>query len=257
MRARFLTAALLCVLLALFTGCGGCGDGKGAGDSGDSAEGSAEETEPALRQMELLQFEDPETENLAQLLQDAGSGMMVQLQAGSLLGSGVIYGAEEDRLIILTAAHVLEETPDSVLVTFADGFCVSTGDFQCFELGDFAAVRVSVGEIPEDSLKQYCCANVDRESFDEAAEGSGCIVMGSRTGVAAEAYEGVVLEPWIFMEDYGQYMMWVRAEIKPGMSGGGLFDRQGHFLGILSGGDGQGELAVVPLSLILAEAETL
>ena len=41
------------------------------------------------------------------------------------------------------------------------------------------------------------------------------------------------------------------------MSGGGLFDRQGHFLGIISGGSEDGELAVVPLSLMLAEVELL
>ena len=51
-------------------------------------------------------------------------------------------------------------------------------------------------------------------------------------------------------------MMWVRAEGKPGMSGGGLFDRQGRLLGILSGENGQGEVAAVPLSLILAQMGT-
>ena len=80
--------------------------------------------------------------------------------------------------------------------------------------------------------------------------------MGSRDGVAAEAYEGVLLDHWIYVEDYGCHMMWVRAEGKPGMSGGGLFDRQGLLLGILSGENGQGEVAAVPLSLILAQMGT-
>ena len=37
------------------------------------------------------------------------------------------------------------------------------------------------------------------------------------------------------------------------MSGGGLFDLQGHFLGILCGTDEEGEVAVVPLSILEAE----
>lgn len=255
MRVRFL-AALLCALLWTLAGCGA---GTESGDTGEQRNEEERESimeqELALNRMELLQSEDPDNENLADLLQRNGSGMMVQLQADNLLGSGVICGTEGDRLLILTAAHVLEETEDFVRVNFDDGASVSVGDFECFDSGDFAVVRVPGDDIPDDTLERCLCANVDKESFDAATAGTGCIVMGSRTGVAAEAYEGVILDHWIYMEDYGQYMMWVKAEGMQGMSGGGLFDWQGHFLGILSGGNEDGELAVVPLSLILAEVD--
>lgn len=262
MKTRFFTVVLMCVLMGVLAGCGGRTGPEGMGEpkSTEEPKGTMEsenagELLTVLNRMEPLQFEDPDNENLAAMLQEAGSGMMVQLQAGSLLGSGVICGVEEDKLLILTAAHVLEKAEGFVIVTFADGQSVSTGDLECFEAGDFAVVRVPGGDIPEDSLEKCLCANVDKESFDAATAGTGCIVMGSRTGVAEEAYEGIILDHWIYMEDYGQYMMWVKAEGKPGMSGGGLFDRKGHFLGILSGGNEDGELAVVPLSLILAEVD--
>jgi len=268
-KIRFWTVVFLCGLLGLQAGCGSrekseCRkepessnrqeDKEGQNTEGQDTEG---EQTVSIKQMELLQFEDSGNENLADLLQRAGGGMMVQLRAGGLLGSGVICGTEEDRLLILTAAHVLEKAEDAVEVIFADGECVSADQFECSEMGDFAVVQVTAGDIPEDTLAQCLCANLDKESFDAAVSGQGCIVMGSRSGVAAEAYEGVILDHWIYMEDYGQYMMWVRAEGKPGMSGGGLFDRQGHFLGIISGGSEDGELAVVPLSLMLAEVELL
>ncbi len=274
MKIRFWIILFLCGLLWLQAGCGSreeseCrkepessnmqedkeGQDKGGQDTGgQDTEG---EQTVSIKQMELLQFEDSGNENLADLLQRAGGGMMVQLRAGGLLGSGVICGTEEDRLLILTAAHVLEKAEDAVAVIFADGECVSADQFECSEMGDFAVVQVTAGDIPEVTLAQCLCANLDKESFDAAVSGQGCIAMGSRSGVAAEAYEGVILDHWIYMEDYGQYMMWVRAEGKPGMSGGGLFDRQGHFLGIISGGNEDGELAVVPLSLMLAEVELL
>ena len=268
-KIRFWTVVFLCGLLGLQAGCGSrekseCrkepeSSNRQEGKEGQNTEGQDTEGEQtvSIKQMELLQFEDSGNENLADLLQRAGGGMMVQLRAGGLLGSGVICGTEEDRLLILTAAHVLEKAEDAVEVIFADGECVSADQFECSEMGDFAVVQVTAGDIPEDTLAQCLCANLDKESFDAAVSGQGCIVMGSRSGVAAEAYEGVILDHWIYMEDYGQYMMWVRAEGKPGMSGGGLFDRQGHFLGIISGGSEDGELAVVPLSLMLAEVELL
>ena len=264
MKMRFLVVVLMCMLMGVLAGCGGRTEPEGTEEQKSTEEPkstmepeNAGELLAALKRMEPLQFEDPDNENLADLLQRNGNGMMVQLQAGNLLGSGVICGAEEDKLLILTAAHVLEEVDGFVLVTFADGARASTDDFECFTSGDFAVVKVPGGSIPEDTLGQCLCANIDKESFDAATAGTDCIVMGSRTGVAAEAYEGIILDHWIYMEDYGQYMMWVKAEGMQGMSGGGLFDRQGHFLGILSGGNEDGELAVVPLSLILAEMNLL
>lgn len=242
MRSRFLFMIIICLFLS------GCG-----------RENSGEESPTAfsvvLKEMELLQFQDPENENLADMLQKSGSGMMVQIGAGSRLGSGVIYGTEGEQLLILTAGHVLEGAGASLRVTFADGLSVVCTDFACFGIGDIGIIRAECSEIPEENLNSYLRACVDKESFDRIQPGDGCIVMGSKTGVAAEAYEGTVLDPWIYMEDYEQYMMWVKAEGRPGMSGGGLFDRQGHFLGILSGGNEDGELAVVPLSLIWAALE--
>lgn len=226
--------------------------------SGCRREESGENTgkpDVVLAEMELLRFDEPENENLADMLQQNGSGMMVQIGAGSQLGSGVIYGTGEGEILILTAAHVLEEAEDSVRITFSDGFSVASDTYSCFELADAGLIRVDGAEIPEENLNHYLRACVNKESFDAVRPGDGCIVMGSRTGVAAEAYEGTVLDNWIFMEDYEQYMMWVKAPGKAGMSGGGLFDLQGHFLGILSGGNEDGELAVVPFSLILPELQ--
>lgn len=264
-------------MLLLQTGCGQEGSGAEGGSGNVSINGNVESggnlsiygsvesggnaadleapeiPEITLRQMELLECEDPENENLADMLQRAGGGMMVQLQAGNVRGSGVLYGIRGEDLVILTAAHVLQETEDAVAVTFADEWSVLADGYECSAMGDYAVVRVSGESVPAEHLEQYLCVNVDKDSFDAATAGTGCIVMGCRSGVAAEAYEGVILDHWIYMEDYGQYMMWVKAEGQQGMSGGGLFDRQGHFLGILSGGNEDGELAVVPLSLILAE----
>lgn len=235
---------------------GGCA-GEAESGSETSKSGSSEgreENDPAglLSEMELLQWEDPENENLADMLQRQGGGCMVQIGAGSRLGSGVIYGEEQGKLLILTAAHVLEEAEDGLWVTFSDGLSLVCSDFICYDLADLGLLRVLAAELQPENLEQYTKVISDQESFDAVRPGDGCIVMGSRTGVAAEAYEGTVLDGWVFLEDYSQYMMWVKAEVQPGMSGGGLFDSRGHFLGILSGGSADGELAAVPLSLIRA-----
>ena len=239
--------AVLMTILLLLAGCG-C-SGRTVLPSEESGGQIVEES--VISVAPLLTFEDTDSENLAGMLQQECRGMMVQLEAGQFLGSGVIYSSDESALVIVTAAHILTDVDGSVKVTFVDGWTAESDDFVLWEQADLAMVRLTLEQIPEERLREYRVVNIDREAYDKLHEGDGCIVMGSRSGVAEEAYEGTVLEPWIYMEDYGHYMIWVKAYGKPGMSGGGLFDQQGHFLGILSGISEDEEWAVVPLDLLL------
>lgn len=239
-------AGLLAMLLLL--AC--CGCSSQAPPPAEEGDGQAIE-ERTLSVAPLLTWENPESENLADMLQRECGGVMVQLDAGRSMGSGVIYDIEEGAMIILTAAHVLTDVDGSVKITFVDGWETESTDFFLWEKADVAQIRLPLEQIPEEGLEEYLLANVDREAYDKLRTGDGCIVMGSKTGVAEEAYEGTVLDAWIYMEDYGHYMVWVRAYGKPGMSGGGLFDWQGHFLGILSGISEDEEWAAVPLVLLL------
>lgn len=267
MNKRKYGTALLSLTLFLLT-CAGCGQQENLGEKSAEGElGQLTESESGagtalpwdematgnVAVAPLLAWEDPETENLAGMLQDTCGGMMVQLTAGGFMGSGVIYSADKDCLVIVTARHVLENAAEAVQITFADGWETETVDFSLSWLADLAVLKVPLDEIPTQRLEKYMTANVDKVSYDSMQAGDGCIVMGSRSGVAEDAYEGTVLEPWIYMEDYGQYMIWVKAAGKPGMSGGGLFDRRGHLLGILSGRSEDEEWAVVPLALLWAE----
>lgn len=239
--------AVIMTILLLLTGCG-C---SARTVLPPKEPGGQTVDERVISAAPLLTWEDPDSENLAGMLQRECGGMMVQLEAGQFLGSGVIYSADENTLVIATASHVLADAGDSVKITFVDGWAAESDDFLLWERMDLAMVRLSLEQIPEERLEEYRLVNIDRGAYDKLQEGDGCIVMGSRSGVAEEAYEGTVLEPWIYVEDYGHHMIWVKAYGKPGMSGGGLFDRQGHFLGILSGISEDEEWAVVPLIFLL------
>lgn len=256
----------LFILLQLLLLCTGCGwqeyfreeppedktDVKAAGVE-DNVQIQEETVSQLPIMAPLLEWDEPEKENLAGNLQETCGGMMVRLTAGRYTGSGIIYDAEKDSIVIVTAAHVLADAEEGVKITFVDGWETETEEIAVSELADLAVIRVMLAEIPLQHLEQYLLANVDKSSYEELKTGDGCIVMGCRSGVAEDAYEGIVLEPWIYMEDYGQYMIWVKSAGVPGMSGGGLFDTRGRLLGILSGRSEDGEWAVVPLALVLAE----
>lgn len=245
-------AAVLCVILSLFIGK------RESMQENKTKEWEKEQAETfTLPASPLLLFSNPEEENLAGMLQDTAFGMLVRIFTDSASGSGVIYGVEGENLVIVTAAHVLQNGKETVQVQFADNFLAECRHYRISPNADAAFLSIPISKIPKEHLEEYYRVNISKESFDALQSGDRIIVMGSKSGVAGEAYEGRLLESWIYLEDFAQYMMLVKGEAVNGMSGGGVFDEKGQFIGILCGGNEEGELAVLSLGVIDAEYRKL
>lgn len=170
---------------------------------------------------------------------------IVCVQAGASSGSGVIYEKTEDMLIIATAAHVLEQESGQVEVTFCDDLTVQSSSCYVSANSDLAFVNVPLSALSDKQIKNYKAVKVNKEAFDALQNGAEVEFYGGE--------KATMLECWIYVEDFQQYMMLMQGTIYPGMSGGGVFDTEGNFLGILSGANEAGEVAAVPLSIMQAE----
>lgn len=225
------------------------------------------ETEEFMESQEVFTFspnetfivENPEEENIADMMQTVASGVMVQLRTGNQLGSGVILYIDQESMLIATAGHVVENS-EQVEILFTDGNVAQCMDISVSTNADVGYLRLASTLLEKDTLQACRYAAVDKKSYDTIEAGDGIIVMGCVDGVAANAYEGEVIEPWIYIEDFGQYMILGKTYATPGMSGGGVFDQQGHLIGILCGEsegteDGDyGEIAILPLTILFSEA---
>lgn len=180
---------------------------------------------------------------------------IVQLTAGEITGSGVVYENNEENMIIVTAAHVLQSAKDSVEVIFEDGSVVESNDYVISNTSDIALVVVGGETIEEEN---YSVVKMDKDAFDVLAGGENLVLQGISGKGEKEEINGTLIYPWIFSEDFNQYMMLIRGEILPGMSGGAVFDEAGCFVGILCGTNEEvREVAAVPLSIIMAEYELI
>lgn len=177
---------------------------------------------------------------------------MVRIQAGDLLGSGVIYEDRGDTFLIVTAAHVLEHDTGEILVTFPDETQVPASGKKITANNDLAFLQVTKDKLPveENGNLAFLPVETDRETFDalEVYDDVWMYSGGEETPVYA-----FVVEPWIYVEDFDQYMMLLQGNIVPGMSGGGVFTEDGVFAGILCGADDTGKVAVVPYSIVETE----
>lgn len=257
-KRKEITVFILIVIL-VFAGCGMEQNGENSReDLRMTVEEDADKEMGAGRNAEweiapLLTVENPEDENLADLLQKAASGAMVQIYVGKVTGSGVLWQVSDGKLYIATAGHVLESgsnAKERIEIRFADGETATASEYRLSENADLAFVAVDCSDFSEERIQKYCLVNTDKKSFDELEAGDGIILMASARGVGEDAYEGSMVETWVYLEDFEQYMMRIRVYAYAGMSGGGVFDQKGHFIGIFCGESSDMDGAAVPLGII-------
>ena len=214
---------------------------------------------PQLQQASLLPAGQSDAENLAGLWQDNASGTMVQIVSGDHVGSGVLWQQEGECLYIATAGHVIDGNADKIEIRFVDGWVTEAEEYALCEQADLAFVSVNMRGIDAEQAAGYLLTTGSSETYAKRQAGDRIILMASAGGVAKEAYEGSLLDPWIYMEDFEQYMIYLKVPAYPGMSGGGVFDAEGYLMGIFCGAARQeGELseaAAVPLGIIQTEFE--
>lgn len=234
---------LMAGCLLLFSGCGqnGTGDVGTATTGAQLPEGETTATEwqlPAETEQKLTETELTVRKSL------------VQIQAGDLLGSGVIYEEDEKSLLIATAGHVLTHTNGEILVTFPGGTQVTATEAETVGSCDLAFVWVDKEKLSGETWKVCLPVHTDRNVFDTLKEYDDVWMYGGETGMPVYAF---VVDPWIYVEDFGQNMLLLQGLAEPGMSGGGVFSEDGIFLGIICGADEEGKVAAVPYSMIQTE----
>lgn len=172
----------------------------------------------------------------------------VELQMPGGRGSGVVWSIEDGAVTVLTAAHAAGSLREGDSITVNGSQKTVAAGSYISEAFDLAFVRVEWKNIPD----TYREAKWDTEAFDSLKEGDAVYMAGDRG--EAVLLEGKIRNHWIYMEDFGYHMLWGdMSGVEAGASGSGVFDENGLLAGILCGGTENGEIAVLPLSVILTE----
>lgn len=172
--------------------------------------------------------------------------------AGS--GNGVIWQEKDDEYIVATVAHVLGQDalqgniPEYMMIGGVQTEIIDqyvSADF------DLAFVRFRMPEKSRTAPFPVACREL---SAYDALEPEDTLYIYGFWGGEAKAYEGKVRSSWIYMEDFGYHMLWGEAaDVRGGMSGSGVFDEEGKLIGILCGGNGDNEIAVLPINIMETE----
>ena len=190
-------------------------------------------------------------------------------QESEAYGSGVIIGKTEDELLMVTNNHVAvyDKTGNTMYysytastkerkVTFVDGTEVEANLKGADSDADIAVLAVKLSDIPEDTLNAISVATIDNS--DGVKVGQGVMAIGNALGLGQTTTFGHVsaLNKDVTTSDDNvtRSMMQIDAAINAGNSGGGLFDANGHLIGInsaKSSGEGvEGMGYAIPISSV-------
>lgn len=175
----------------------------------------------------------------------------VRLQAGEMYGSGSIYEITTEEVIVATAGHLLSNGRQEWEVTFFDGEWTIGRPVSISDGADVGFIAVSLSDLPKEELMKLCRVTKNPHAWHSFNKNSRFFMIDMVSDGGEPTYfQGALVEKEMFLPDYGRIMMYGDAYAHPGMSGCGIFDGYGNFVGILSGATEQNEIAAVPLSEI-------
>lgn len=187
---------------------------------------------------------------------------VVRINMGNAYGSGIIWEMTSDNIVIVTNKHVLDYWNEQVSnVLFPPGVYASAEILGISEEYDVGFLIVDSKELDYIELEQLRYAHFDMNAYQEMQEGDDIFCVGA-TSVHSEGAENIVQSNgiylqgsignmWQYIDEFGEYMIYGYGYGIPGISGGGTFDARGNLIGMISGGTMVGEIASVPLTIII------
>lgn len=155
-----------------------------------------------------------------------------QTYQSTVSGSGIIIGSNDEELLIVTNAHVIDGV-DNLAVTFYDGSQVPVEVKNKKSSYDLAVISAKLSDIPDDAI--YTIATLGDSS--EIKVGEAAIAVGNSMGYGISVTTGCIsaLNKTVTVDDteYNNLIQ-TDAAINPGNSGGALFNAQGEVIGINS-----------------------
>ena len=177
--------------------------------------------------------------------------LTVVVSCGEHYGCGTIYDSDDSSFIIVTAMHVLEDyyggVSDEIVVTFDDQESCEATILKDSDTLDIVFLSVDKSTVSDDHYSIFDFTsdkNISSESSNNVKSdntllpGQTIYFVDANTG---DIYAGSIASPSVYAEDFGMEMIYCYCAVTPGMSGTGMFDEDGHYLGILLGGSDEAE----------------
>ena len=146
-------------------------------------------------------------------------------------GTGIIIGANDSELLIVTNNHVIEDAT-TLSVCFADNRACEAVVKGCDPDNDLAVVAVRLSDIPDETVGAIRVATIG--DSDSLKVGQQVVAIGNALGYGQSVTTGIVSALGRRVDTTDAIMIQTDAAINPGNSGGALLNMNGEVIGINS-----------------------
>lgn len=180
----------------------------------------------------------------------------VQINMGTHYGSGILWDIREENLVIVSNSHLLQEAQSGEVV-FRNGVSVQGTVTGLSDTKDIGFMETPLSILEREDWLTLRFADKNLKNYEELSAGDGLFVVGSSNGAGNDYYEGTLGDTDYYFPEFQSDMLYGYCKALPGMSGGGTFDRQGHFIGMLTAGTKEGEIASIPVGTVAEEYDMI
>lgn len=166
--------------------------------------------------------------------------------------SGVIIGADEETITIATVAHLMSGFSQGI-VTFSDYKTAFANVVSCNEKEDICILKMNTSDFDAGYAKKIPVAQIDENKVAGLNAQDKVIIVGSAVGVATNATEGTLADKDYYVPDFDLRMLYLYADVVPGMSGAGVYSTDGYLIGLIAGGSDNSEAVCIKLDSVLDE----
>ncbi len=172
---------------------------------------------------------------------------LCRVNSGNIFGNASVI-ENENGLIIVTAAHCIDKNESTVKVIFSDQNMYESQDIKFYDEYDLAFIYVN----PDRKMRKIkAVALLENVSDAGIVEGSFLYIPNINMDLQTELTYAQVIDPWIYSEDFGFNMIYMTADVSPGMSGSGVYNENEELVGILVGGADL-EAVAVPIAIVVS-----
>lgn len=184
----------------------------------------------------------------------------VHMECNDYSGSGIIWEISDKEIVLMSNRHLMERG-NTVDVSFASGVYYPAKVVFLSDDYDFALAEINKDEMDKEDLELLDAVSYESYSEEDMVVGETLFIISSKEYPADSVLESSLVETASYVETdmlyTSQYMMLGKLigtetlSVEAGMSGSGVFNSKGDFVGIVAGGDGNKEYMMVPIWNIL------
>lgn len=193
--------------------------------------------------------EEESEPNTVESLWDTLQFQTVMIQGDNIFGNGSIYRIDQEHLYIVTNDHLSIYVMNPI-VYFFDGTSAVAINTENSEQLDMGILEVNIEDISKDTFEQLTCV-----SFSETIEPSAGMEVygiGSTDGNVESKLIGTILAINEYHPEFHSFMTRCSGNVRAGMSGTGVFDQHGNYMGMISGAKDE-EFVFLPVEIMKEE----